>query len=70
MEIIGNQKRVLKKTETFECLICLYKCSRKYDLERHFLTKKHNLREMEIKTTQNALIRVNCEENYNCFWIL
>jgi hypothetical protein len=67
MEIIGNQKRVTKKDLIFECLCCDYKCSRKHDLERHFLTKKHNLREMEIKTPQNASIRVNCEENYICY---
>jgi hypothetical protein len=66
MELIGIKKTRNTKDLVYECSICDYKCSRKYDLERHLTTKKHILREMELKTPQNASKRVNCEEKHKC----
>ena len=66
MELIGIKKTRNIKDLKYECSICDYKCSRKYDLERHLTTKKHILREMELKTPQNASKRVNYEEKYKC----
>ena len=33
----------------YECNICNYKCSKKYDLNRHLLTKKHNERKKNFE---------------------
>jgi hypothetical protein len=66
MELNGIKKTRNTKDLVYECSVCDYKCSRKYDLERHLTTKKHILREMELKTPQNASKRVNCEEKYKC----
>jgi hypothetical protein len=61
METFGNNlgaKKGKKKAQSYLCILCDYKCCKKYDWERHITTSKHikeiNGNEMEIKNGQNG----------------
>jgi hypothetical protein len=66
METVGNGKCDDKKHHNYECSICDYICCRKYELERHFLSKKHESRKMETMFPKNATFCDNCDEKYIC----
>ena len=79
METLGDKKRAKKGTEKYICIICDYKCSKKYSWERHLSTAKHlklhirdNLRAKKgIKGQKQLFTCQFCNKEYKhrqCLW--
>jgi len=79
MEAVGNSKSSKSSknsSELFCCNLCDYKCNRKYNLDKHLLTLKHNLttsgNDLEMfgnskssKFYSNKYICSNCDKNFD-----
>jgi hypothetical protein len=68
METLGNffgAKRSDNEHQLYLCAKCNYKCSKKFNLERHYLTSRHlketKETEMEIKMSKNEQTDITCE---------
>jgi hypothetical protein len=68
-EIIVENKQLEKTSDNeqqlYLCTKCNYKCSKKFNLERHYLTSRHlketKETEMEIKMSKNEQTDITCE---------
>ena len=68
METLGTifgAKTSDNEQQIYMCTKCNYKCSKKFNLERHFLTSRHlketKETELEIKTSKNEQTDITCE---------
>ena len=68
METLGTffgAKTSDNEQQLYLCTKCNYKCSKKFNLERHYLTSRHlketKETEMEIKTSKNEQTDITCE---------
>ncbi len=53
--------QIIKSPKNYECEICLFKCSKKCDWDRHIITQKHKNR-----TTLNSLEQEKHNDIYHC----
>jgi hypothetical protein len=65
LETFFGAKTSDNEQQLYLCTKCNYKCSKKFNLERHYLTSRH-LKEtketvMEIKTSKNEQTDITCE---------
>jgi len=76
METLGNKldtKTSKQTSNTYVCNECHYKCSKRFNLERHLMSRKHkkdtNCKQLETKNEQNEqtidkLICESCKKSY------
>ncbi len=58
---------LVKISNNFECKICNYCTSRKYNLDLHLNSKKHKKLILTTKNNDFLVKLVNSEKNYKCF---
>jgi len=65
LETFFGAKTSDNEQQLYLCTKCNYKCSKKFNLERHYLTSRHlketKETEMEIKTSKNEQTDITCE---------
>ena len=66
METLGNKKGGKTSNKLFECKLCNYSCSKKYNLDRHLLTPKHFKKEQNEEKEQNEQNKPQSCINYVC----
>ena len=61
----NNYKNNYKKVaNNFECIKCNYKCSNKYNYNKHLLTRKHILQHSDYTKSCNTEYTCDCGKKY------
>jgi hypothetical protein len=68
MEILGNNLVAKNGTKNYFCEKCNYKCSKKYNWEKHLMTAKHTMEmygsSQEMAKWQKCLICQDCQKEF------
>jgi len=56
----GTNTKISKGIKTFECDICIFKCSNKFNYDKHILTAKHKNRTLQTKKMPENATAYDC----------